>query len=58
MLAPKEINGRPDDEQRSPSIPKAEFERLGDADCRPRLSFHATSEPRDLFFGDDEVSLL
>lgn len=37
---------------------KAEFKRLRDADCRPRFSFYATSEPEGLFFGDDEVSQL
>ncbi len=46
----------PEEEERT--ILKDEFKRLRDADCRPRFSFYATSEPEGLFFGDDEVSQL
>lgn len=46
----------PEEEERT--MLKDEFTRLRDADCRPRFSFFATSEPEGLFFGDDEVSQL
>jgi len=46
----------PKEEERT--ILKDEFKRLRDADCRPRFSFYATSEPEGLFFGDYEVSQL
>ena len=46
----------PEEEERR--ILKEEFKRLSDADCRPRFSFYATSEPDGLFFNDDEGSQL
>jgi len=46
----------PEEEERT--MLKDEFKRLRDADCRPRFSFYATSEPEGLFFGDNEVSQL
>ena len=46
----------PEEEERT--ILKEEFKRLRDADCRPRFSFYATSEPEGLFFCDEETSQL
>ena len=52
------VKGKTVAEEDERMILKDEFKRLRDAECRPRFSFYATSEPDGLLFGDDEVSQL